>query len=55
MARCVSRTLALGVRQMLDDSLPPGLNRAAETAARSQEWLGELAREGVDFTLRVDQ
>ncbi|WP_030615176.1 saccharopine dehydrogenase family protein [Streptomyces fulvoviolaceus] len=55
MARCVSRTLALGVRHVLDGSLPPGLNRAAETAARSQEWLGELAREGVDFTLRVDQ
>lgn len=55
MARCVSRTLALGVRHVLDGSLPPGLNRAAETAVRSQEWLGELAREGVDFTLRVDQ
>ncbi|MGW0762559.1 saccharopine dehydrogenase family protein [Streptomyces sp. NPDC002814] len=51
MARCVSRTLALGVRHILDGSLPPGLNRAAETAARSQEWLSELAREGVEFTL----
>ncbi|MEV0636790.1 saccharopine dehydrogenase family protein [Streptomyces sp. NPDC050619] len=50
MARCVSRTLALGVRHVLDGSLPPGLNRAAETAARSQEWLAELAREGVHFT-----
>ncbi|WP_405867415.1 MULTISPECIES: saccharopine dehydrogenase family protein [unclassified Streptomyces] len=55
MARCVSRPLALGVRHILDGSLPPGLNRAAETAARSEEWLGELAGEGVDFTLRVDQ
>lgn len=55
MARCVSRTLALGVRHVLDGSLPPGLNRAAETAARSEEWLGELSREGVHFTLRIDQ
>ncbi|MFF4833608.1 saccharopine dehydrogenase family protein [Streptomyces sp. NPDC001315] len=54
MARCVSRPLALGVRHILDGSLPTGLNRAAETAVRSDEWLGELAREGVDFTLRVD-
>ncbi|MFF9803295.1 saccharopine dehydrogenase C-terminal domain-containing protein, partial [Streptomyces rochei] len=55
MARCVSRPLALGVRHILDGSLPPGLCRAAETGARSQEWLAELAREGVHFTLRVDQ
>jgi len=55
MARTVSRPLALGVRHILDGSLPPGLNRAAETAARSEEWLRELAREGVEFTLRVDQ
>ncbi|MFF7734173.1 saccharopine dehydrogenase C-terminal domain-containing protein [Streptomyces sp. NPDC007984] len=55
MARCVSRTLALGVRHILDGSLPPGLNRAAETAARSERWLGELARDGVEFTLRDDR
>ncbi|GAA2761496.1 hypothetical protein GCM10010103_05370 [Streptomyces paradoxus] len=55
MARCVSRTLALGVRHVLDGSLPPGLNRAAETATRSGQWLRELAGEGVEFTLRVDQ
>ncbi|MFF7896862.1 saccharopine dehydrogenase family protein [Streptomyces sp. NPDC007907] len=55
MARCVSRTLALGVRHILDGSLPPGLNRAAETAARSEQWLRELAQEGVEFTLRVDR
>ncbi|MFD3617859.1 saccharopine dehydrogenase family protein [Streptomyces sp. NPDC058676] len=55
MARCVSRPLALGVRHILDGSLPPGLSRAAETAARSEEWLAELAREGVHFTLRVDR
>ena len=54
MARCVSRTLALGVGHILDGSLPAGLNRAAETAARSEQWLGELARDGVHFTLRVD-
>ncbi|MET9384588.1 saccharopine dehydrogenase family protein [Streptomyces sp. NPDC002928] len=54
MARCVSRPLALGVRHILDGSLPAGLNRAAETAARSEEWLGELAREGIGFTLRAD-
>lgn len=55
MARCVSRPLALGVRHILDGSLPPGLSRAAETAARSAEWLRELALEGVEFTLRVSQ
>ncbi|MEU7718719.1 saccharopine dehydrogenase family protein [Streptomyces tibetensis] len=55
MARCVSRTLALGVRHVLDGSLPPGLNRAAETAARSEQWLRELAQQGVQFTLRVDR
>ncbi|CAM5349064.1 saccharopine dehydrogenase family protein [Streptomyces canus] len=54
MARCVSRTLALGIGHILDGSLPAGLNRAAETAARSEQWLGELARDGVHFTLRVD-
>ncbi|MGW7203760.1 saccharopine dehydrogenase family protein [Streptomyces sp. NPDC054837] len=54
MARCVSRTLALGVGHVLDGSLPPGLSRAAETATRSEEWLRELALEGVEFTLRVD-
>ncbi|MFJ2240572.1 saccharopine dehydrogenase family protein [Streptomyces sp. NPDC087859] len=54
MARCVSRTLALGVGHVLDGSLPPGLGRAAETATRSEEWLRELALEGVEFTLRVD-
>jgi hypothetical protein len=54
MARCVSRTLALGVRHILDGSSPPGLNRAAETAARSERWLRELARDGLGFTLRVD-
>lgn len=54
MARCVSRTLALGVGHIMDGSLPPGLHRAAETAARSEEWLRELALEGVGFTLRVD-
>ncbi|MBX9392715.1 saccharopine dehydrogenase NADP-binding domain-containing protein [Streptomyces sp. TRM72054] len=50
MARCVSRPLAVGVRHILDGSLPPGLSRAAGTAARSEEWLDELAREGIPFT-----
>ncbi|MCI3270985.1 saccharopine dehydrogenase family protein [Streptomyces cylindrosporus] len=54
MARLVSRPLALGVGHILDGSLPAGLNRAAETAARSEEWLGELARQGVEFTLRTE-
>ncbi|MER6786759.1 saccharopine dehydrogenase family protein [Streptomyces sp. NPDC000658] len=53
MARCVSRPLALGVRHILDGSLPPGLVRAAETAARSEQWLDELRSDGLDFTLRV--
>ncbi|MGW2703834.1 saccharopine dehydrogenase family protein [Streptomyces sp. NPDC001340] len=55
MARCVSRPLALGVRHILDGSLPAGLNRAAETAERSDVWLAELAEEGLDFTLRLGQ
>ncbi|MET9905270.1 saccharopine dehydrogenase family protein [Streptomyces sp. NPDC006476] len=55
MARCVSRPLALGVRHILDGTLPAGLNRAAETAARSERWLGELAEEGLEFSLRADQ
>ncbi|MEV2215638.1 saccharopine dehydrogenase family protein [Streptomyces sp. NPDC050997] len=55
MARCVSRTLALGVGHVLDGSLPPGLHRAAETAERSEQLLDELARDGVHFTLRIDQ
>ncbi|MEU6223583.1 saccharopine dehydrogenase family protein [Streptomyces sp. NPDC047042] len=54
MARCVSRTLALGVRHILDGSLPPGLSRAAETARRSEEWLSELGGEGLEFRLTVD-
>ncbi|MGW2620098.1 saccharopine dehydrogenase family protein [Streptomyces sp. NPDC001500] len=53
MARCVSRPLALGVRHILDGSLPPGLARAAETADRSEQWLDELRSDGLDFTLRV--
>ncbi|MEU6143649.1 saccharopine dehydrogenase family protein [Streptomyces sp. NPDC047081] len=54
MARLVSRPLALGVGHILDGSLPAGLNRAAETAARSEEWLGELAGQSVEFTLRTE-
>ncbi|MFD9390901.1 saccharopine dehydrogenase family protein [Streptomyces sp. NPDC060000] len=53
MARCVSRPLALGVRHILDGSLSPGLSRAAGTAARSEEWLRELADEGLEFRLRT--
>ncbi|WAZ25246.1 saccharopine dehydrogenase NADP-binding domain-containing protein [Streptomyces cinnabarinus] len=55
MARCVSRPLALGVTHILDGSLPPGLSRAAETAARSARWLRELALDGLEFTLRVSR
>ncbi|WP_427918605.1 saccharopine dehydrogenase family protein [Streptomyces sp. cg40] len=55
MARCVSRPLSLAVRHILGDDLPSGLNRAAETADRSREWLSELAGEGLEFTLRVDR
>ncbi|MFJ1665572.1 saccharopine dehydrogenase family protein [Streptomyces bottropensis] len=50
MARLVSRPLALGVGHILDGSLPAGLSRAAETGERSQAWLAELARAGVEFT-----
>ncbi|WP_458246525.1 saccharopine dehydrogenase family protein [Streptomyces sp. MAI_2237] len=52
MARCVSLPLALGVRHILDGSLPAGLNRAAGTAARSGQWLDELRSEGLEFGLR---
>jgi hypothetical protein len=55
MARCVSRPLALGVRHVLDGSLPPGLARAAETAERSERWLAELAREGIGFGFRAER
>lgn len=54
MARCVSRPLALGVRHIMDGTLPRGLNRAAGTAARSEQWLRELGDEGLGFTLRID-
>ncbi|MFJ9024346.1 saccharopine dehydrogenase family protein [Streptomyces sp. NPDC102259] len=54
MARCVSRPLALGVRHILDGSLPAGLSRAAETAPHSEEWLRELESQGLAFTLRVE-
>ncbi|MEU5122166.1 saccharopine dehydrogenase family protein [Streptomyces asoensis] len=52
MARCVSRPLALGVRHILDGSLPPGLSRAAGTAARSEQWLRELTDDGLEFAFR---
>ncbi|WP_328224388.1 saccharopine dehydrogenase family protein [Streptomyces sp. NBC_00310] len=55
MARLVSRPLALGVGHILDGSLPTGLSRAAETGERSQAWLGELERAGIDFSLRVGE
>jgi hypothetical protein len=55
MARCVSRPLALGVRHILDGSLPPGLHRAAGAAARSETWLRELAEEGLEFTSRLGE
>ncbi|WP_328767405.1 saccharopine dehydrogenase family protein [Streptomyces sp. NBC_00286] len=51
MARCVSRTLALGVRKILAGTLPPGLSRAAETPERSEEWLAELRQDGIDFRM----
>ncbi|MDG5802352.1 saccharopine dehydrogenase NADP-binding domain-containing protein [Streptomyces ossamyceticus] len=54
MARCVSRPLAVGVTRILDGSLPPGLLRAAETPERSESWLRELAQDGVEFALRVE-
>ncbi|MEU2063302.1 saccharopine dehydrogenase family protein [Streptomyces sp. NPDC013455] len=55
MARCVSRPLALGVRHILDGSLPAGLHRAAGTAQRSDRWLAELADDGLPFTLSLGQ
>ncbi|MET9848068.1 saccharopine dehydrogenase family protein [Streptomyces ossamyceticus] len=54
MARCVSRPLALGVTHILDGSLPPGLLRAAETPERAERWLTELAEDGAEFALRVE-
>jgi hypothetical protein len=55
MARCVSRPLALGVRHILDGSLPAGLHRAAETAQRADRWLAELVDDGLEFTLTLGQ
>ncbi|MEV6805003.1 saccharopine dehydrogenase family protein [Streptomyces sp. NPDC051132] len=55
MARCVSLPLALGVRHILDGSLPAGLHRAAQTPQRADRWLGELADEGLRFTLTLGQ
>ncbi|PSM43225.1 saccharopine dehydrogenase [Streptomyces dioscori] len=53
MARSVSGMLATGVRAILRGALPPGLSRAAETPERAEEWLAQLAGEGIDFTLRL--
>ncbi|MEU3416670.1 saccharopine dehydrogenase family protein [Streptomyces sp. NPDC006658] len=55
MARCVSRPLALGVRHILDGSLPAGLHRAAETPQRADRWLAELVDDGLEFTLTLGQ
>ncbi|GGS95038.1 MULTISPECIES: saccharopine dehydrogenase family protein [Streptomyces] len=55
MARCVSRPLALGVRHILDGSLPAGLHRAAGSAQRADRWLAELVDEGMEFTLTLGQ
>ncbi|QFR01361.1 saccharopine dehydrogenase [Streptomyces phaeolivaceus] len=54
MARLVSRPLALGVGHILDGSLPAGLSRGAETGERSEVWLRELGREGLQFGLWVE-
>ncbi|WP_436775355.1 saccharopine dehydrogenase C-terminal domain-containing protein [Yinghuangia sp. YIM S09857] len=47
MARCVSVPLALGVSRVLDGALPPGLNRAAESAEEAARWLAFLHRHGI--------
>jgi len=43
MARCVSAPLAVGIERLLDGALPPGLNRAAETATEAGLWLASLS------------
>ncbi|MES9525547.1 saccharopine dehydrogenase C-terminal domain-containing protein [Streptomyces capoamus] len=55
MARSVSRPLAVGVRHILDGSLPAGLHRAAGTGRRADRWLTELAGEGMEFSLVLGQ
>ncbi|KOV92140.1 saccharopine dehydrogenase family protein [Streptomyces sp. NRRL B-3648] len=55
MARCVSRPLVLGVRHILDGSLPAGLHRAAGSARLADRWLAELAGEGMEFRLTLEQ
>lgn len=50
MARCVSLPLARGVVGILDGTLPPGVNRAAETADEATRWLDFLGNEGLTMT-----
>ncbi|MFI6520855.1 saccharopine dehydrogenase family protein [Spirillospora sp. NPDC050679] len=52
MARCVSLPLANGVTEILEGALPPGLHRAAETPARADRWLENLAQQGISYTLQ---
>lgn len=55
MARCVSVPLAIGVRDILDGAVSPGLHRAADDAAASERLLAALARHGVSCTLRPER
>ncbi|WP_433392178.1 saccharopine dehydrogenase family protein [Micromonospora sp. KLBMP9576] len=47
MARCVSLPLAIGVTDILDGRLEPGLRRAAENAHDARRWLRALEGYGV--------
>lgn len=53
MARCVSRPLADGVRQILHGFLPAGLTCAARGAEESEQALARLAGQGIGFTRRL--
>lgn len=50
MSRCVSAPLAVGVDRLLAGALPPGLNRAAETATEAAAWLAALSK---SYPMRV--
>ncbi|QMU78292.1 saccharopine dehydrogenase [Streptacidiphilus sp. PB12-B1b] len=54
MARCVSKPLALGVRELLAGRLPAGLNRAVGNVDQAEDWLRQLRDEGIGYTLRTD-
>ena len=54
MARCVSAPLAVGIGRLIDGALPPGLNRAAETATEAAAWLEALSKSCPTQAIELD-